>query len=72
MIHWSWTILVAIAVISVQLTTSSLEAQSQGLIRGNVANTDGKPIGGVTITLSSPTLPDYQKEIAADKKGSFK
>ena len=38
--------LVAIAVISVQLTTSGLEAQSQGLIRGNVANTDGKPIGG--------------------------
>jgi tetratricopeptide (TPR) repeat protein len=72
MILRSQQILAALGLIAAQMTAPGVEAQSDGRIKGNVAGTDGKAIGGVTITISSPALPAFQKVIAASKKGKFR
>jgi tetratricopeptide (TPR) repeat protein len=65
-------ILASLALIAVQMTSSGVEAQSGGRIQGAVAGTDGKPIAGVTITVTSPTLSQFRKELRTGKKGKFR
>jgi Tfp pilus assembly protein PilF len=49
-----------------------LSAARVGRLIGKVVDTEGRPIAGVTVTTTSPKLPDFQQVVTTDDKGIFK
>lgn len=43
-----------------------------GRLIGHVVDPEGKPIPGVTVTVTSPDIADFQEVLTTDKKGVFK
>lgn len=43
-----------------------------GRLIGKVVDPDGKPIPGVTVTTTSPSIPDFKQVATTDDKGLFK
>lgn len=46
-------------------------AVTQGRIMGEVVDENGEPVPGVTITVTTPELTDYEDELETNKKGRF-
>ncbi|MDD5562195.1 MAG: tetratricopeptide repeat protein [Thermoanaerobaculaceae bacterium] len=46
-------------------------AERQGTLIGKVLDPDGKPIRGVTVTVTSPQIPKFQDVETTDKRGMF-
>lgn len=47
-------------------------AVRQGRLIGKVVDPEGKPIPGVTVTATSPQIPEFRKVMTTDNKGVFK
>jgi|YNPBryunderm2012_1023409.scaffolds.fasta_scaffold04840_2 tetratricopeptide (TPR) repeat protein len=47
------------------------EAQRKARLVGKVVDQDGKPLEGVTVTATSPQLPDFKEVRTTDRKGAF-
>jgi tetratricopeptide (TPR) repeat protein len=54
------------------LPVSWLEARDGGWIRGTVVDDEGSLIAGVTVTVTSPAMPDFSDETRSNKKGRFR
>lgn len=52
------------------LCVTPILAQS-GLLRGSVVDSDGNPIEGVQITITSQDQPTYREVVTSDKRGRF-
>jgi Tfp pilus assembly protein PilF len=50
----------------------TLSAARLGRLIGKVVDQDGKPIPGVTVTATSPKIPDFNQVTTTDDKGIFK
>jgi len=53
------------------LLPSLLFAQAQGRIKATVIDTAGKPVPKAAVTITSPELTNYKKQVTADKDGEF-
>lgn len=53
------------------LATTVAEAQSPGRVHGVVKDVGGQPIPGVTVTVTSPNVSDYEVVSETNKKGQF-
>jgi len=60
------------AVLTMVIGIGSAAAGPQARIGGFVVGTDGGPIVGATITITSEALPKYNKVLETDKDGGFK
>ena len=49
-----------------------VQAARLGRLIGKVVDTEGKPIAGVTVTTTSPKIPDFHEVTTTDDKGIFK
>src|SRR5688572_5757116 len=49
-----------------------LSAARLARLIGKVVDTEGKPIAGVTVTTTSPKIPDFEQVATTDAKGIFK
>jgi tetratricopeptide (TPR) repeat protein len=58
--------------IAMLLASTSAFAVRRGRIIGKVVDPDGNPIEGVTVTATSPDVPDFNEIRTTDKKGVFK
>ena len=47
-------------------------AAREGRLIGKIIDEDGKPIQGVTVTATSPDIPEFRQVETTDKKGIFK
>ncbi len=47
------------------------EAQRKARLVGRIVDQDGKPLEGVTVTATSPQLPEFKEVRTTDRKGSF-
>src|SRR6185436_3918600 len=52
--------------------TGLASAFRQGRLIGKVLDPKGKPVAGVRVTTTSPTLPDFKETAVTDDKGVFK
>jgi len=68
--HHITTVLALVAVLA--LVTGTASAGPQARVGGIVVGTDGEPIAGATITISSAELPKYKKILETDEDGEFK
>ena len=68
--HHIATIVALVAVLTLVIGTSF--AGPQARVGGTVVGTDGEPIVGATITITSEALPKFNKIIESDKSGKFK
>ena len=50
----------------------ALAAAQTGLMRGSVVDSDGQPIEGVQVTVTSEELTSYRKTLTTNKKGEFR
>ena len=66
----SRSIHIFIAAILLALTASPILAQG-GILRGVVVDSDGKPIEGVQVTITSEELPSFRELAKSDKRGKF-
>jgi len=57
--------------ITLLLLPSLLFAQAQGRVKGEVVDTNGKPIPDAAVVVTCPGISSYRKEVTADKKGVF-
>jgi tetratricopeptide (TPR) repeat protein len=53
-------------------TATTVHAGAQARIRGTVHDSQGNPVDGAVITITSDEVTDYEKVVKADKKGQFK
>ena len=59
--------------LALALTAPALvHAARLGRLIGKVVDTEGKPIAGVTVTTTSPKIPDFEQVATTDEKGIFK
>lgn len=63
----SVTLVVALAVLA-----GAALAGPQARVSGTVVGTDGAPLSGLTVTVTSAALPKYKKELVTDAEGEFK
>jgi len=68
--HHITTVLALVATLALVIGTAS--AGPQARVGGTAVGTDGEPIAGATITITSAELPRYKKILETDEKGSFK
>jgi len=68
--HHITTVLALVAVLA--LVTGTASAGPQARVGGIVVGTDGEPIAGATITITSAELPRYEKILETDENGAFK
>lgn len=54
------------------LVVGTAQAGPQARVGGIVVGTDGEPVAGATITITSEELPKYEKVVETDKKGEFR
>src|SRR5688572_9230012 len=63
----------AVWLLVLALTVPGLASAARlGRLIGKVVDTDGKPIAGVTVTTTSPKIPDFKEVATTDEKGIFK
>ena len=56
----------------VMLVAGSADAVRKGRLVGRVLDPEEKPIQGVSVTVTSPNIPDFREVEITDKKGVFK
>jgi hypothetical protein len=62
----------AASLLCVVLLLAAAPSQArQGRLIGKVVGPDGKPIGGVTVTTTSESLPGFHQQATSDGKGVF-
>lgn len=54
------------------LAAGTVAAGPQARVGGTVVGTDGEPVVGATITITSAELPKYEKILTTDEDGEFK
>lgn len=65
-------IIPVILVVVLAVLAGTAAAGPQARVSGIVIGTDGAPIGGATITITSAELPKYKKELVTAADGEFK
>jgi tetratricopeptide (TPR) repeat protein len=60
------------AIATLFLTAPVLWGVTQARIAGKITSSAGDPIPEATLTITSPELPTYTKEVTTDKKGRYK
>ena len=68
--HHITTVLALVATLALVIGTAS--AGPQARVGGTVVGTDGEPIAGATITITTEELPKYKKILETDEDGEFK
>ena len=61
----------ATACIAVVLLASSSLLEAAGRVRGSVVDTDGQPIAGVRVTVTTKELPTFRQVVTTNDKGVF-
>ena len=62
--------LVSVLVLLLAAATPAAAARKARLV-GKVVDSDGKPVEGVRVTVTSPQIPDFQEVRITDAKGAF-
>ncbi len=61
-----------ILVVALAILAGTAFAGPQARVSGTVVGTDGAPITGVTVTVTSAELPKYHRDLVTDADGEFK
>ena len=70
--HHITTSLALVSVLAMVIGAGTAFAGPQARIGGTVVGTDGEPIVGATITITSAALPKFKKTLESDENGGFK
>lgn len=59
------------AVVALLMISTSAQAGTQAKVEGRVTDLTGQPIAGAAITVTTPQVTTYRKELTTNKKGEF-
>ncbi|MGH9316866.1 MAG: carboxypeptidase-like regulatory domain-containing protein, partial [Thermoanaerobaculia bacterium] len=53
------------------LASAGAQAGTQGRVAGRVTDSDGNPIEGVTVTITTPAITNYRLSVKTSKNGQY-
>lgn len=63
--------LAACALMTCLMIPTDAASQAAGRVAGTVVDVEGKPIAGVRVTITTPSLVNYEESATSNKKGRF-
>jgi Tfp pilus assembly protein PilF len=63
--------LTCVAVVTLLVISALVHAGTQAKVAGRVTDLEGNPIAKATITVTTPAVSSYKKEVTTDKHGEF-